>query len=332
MKRKNSIVNKKANLGQYNTVKKLWLKQHIRRFIKNSGSKNGYDPFAGDGDLVKVIEKDLKLNSYASDIDASFGWKVNDSLVYVPYYKETIIITNPCYLAKNSAKRLGLSSYKYFDDNSYSDLYQIAVEQFLAVYDNVVAIIPETFLLSGLFRSRTHSITVIEENLFIDTECPICVACFKKQPRTTTIYKNDKRLFSIKHIDNKIKQLITQKEILDIRFNNSNGNLGLRAIDGIEKNDNIRFCLPKNLNYDLNKITNSSRSISAIMVKKKDGTALNIEKLIIACNSVLNGFRTDTCSLALSPFKNNNKDGHRRRRLDFKLARAIINKGAEIYV
>ena len=319
--------NKKINLGQYNTVKNLWLRSHIIDFIKNTGCKNGFDPFAGKGNIIEVI-KDLGLSAYATDIDSLLNWKINDSLVSVPYYDNTLIITNPCFLAKNSAKRMTLDSYKYFYNNSYSDLYQIALEKLLLVYDNIIAIIPETFLLSGLFKSRIHSITVIEENLFTDTECPVCVACFKKQSNTTDIYKNDKKLFDIEYLENKIKDMTSVKEKFDIKFNDKRGCIGLRAIDGVKKNDRICFCLPEKLNYDLNKITNSSRAISVISFKPK----ININKLIINCNTLLEKFRSDTHDLALSPFKNNNNEGNRRRRLDFKLARALINNGVKKYV
>jgi len=45
--------------------------------------------------------------------------------------------------------------------------------------NNVVAIIPETFINSNFKKKNyLHSITVLEENPFEDTDSPIIIACF----------------------------------------------------------------------------------------------------------------------------------------------------------
>ena len=46
--------NEKRKLGQYFTKKDLWLKPQILHFIKNSNCTIAYDPFAGNGDLLKL--------------------------------------------------------------------------------------------------------------------------------------------------------------------------------------------------------------------------------------------------------------------------------------
>ena len=43
-------------------------------------------------------------------------------------------------------------------------------------------------------------------------------------------------------------------------------------------------------------------------------------------NHKLNEIRSETSDMVLSPFKGNNKDGTRRRRLDYQLARYVINE------
>ena len=46
--------------------------------------------------------------------------------------------------------------------------------------------------------------------------------------------------------------------------------------------------------------------------------------LIKEANNILKELRKNTQDIILSPFKGNMKDGRRRRRLDFKTARAIL--------
>ena len=54
----------------------------------------------------------------------------------------------------------------YFDGSDYDNLYKIALERCLSVADFVVAVIPETFLLSSFDKSRLALVSVIEGDLF----------------------------------------------------------------------------------------------------------------------------------------------------------------------
>ena len=78
------------------------------------------------------------------------------------------------------------------------------------------------------------------------------------------------------------------------------------------------------MDYDFeNNIKVSSRHISLlnINVKTKDR-----QKFINVSNKIINELRKDTSDIILTSFKGNTKFGKRRRRLDFKLARAILEK------
>ena len=108
---------KKLDLEQFNTKKETWLKSHVAKFILNSGCTHCLDPFAGGGDLLSVVQKLGNFSVEGLDVDPTLKWKVNDSLVDIPYKEDTIVVTNPPYLSKNSAARRGLSSYEYFSDN-----------------------------------------------------------------------------------------------------------------------------------------------------------------------------------------------------------------------
>jgi len=323
---------KKSNLGQFNTKNDVWLKPQVKEFISHSGCVFGIDPFAGQGDLVKAAtELGLKqVMGYDIDpeINKKYGWWWNNSLEEIPAASlGTILITNPPYLAKNSANRNEYESYKYFIEHpEYDDLYQLALFRALAKYKYSVFIIPETYFLTDFFKEYLVSITILEENPFVDTDCPVCVACFevtndfgRLEGNTYKIYKNDKFLFT----NHELKEIINDYNPTwdyNIRFNVPEGNLGLRAVDGTGYSDRIRFCHPKDLGYEAKEIKESSRAITILEVPcKVDESFLQIANWFLAT------IRTLTHDVIFAPFKNNNKEGERRRRLDYGWARKILN-------
>ncbi|MEK7376271.1 MAG: hypothetical protein AABZ57_03780, partial [Candidatus Margulisiibacteriota bacterium] len=120
---------KKRTLGQFFTKNKFWLKDHILEFIKSTGATIAFDPFAGDGDLLRAAKEIGFKKVKGLDIDRTLNWKYNDSLLSVPKINNSIIITNPPYLSNYSAKRKGVLDdvKQYFDICKYDDLYQLAI-------------------------------------------------------------------------------------------------------------------------------------------------------------------------------------------------------------
>ena len=71
------------------------------------------------------------------------------------------------------------SRAKYFKKTDYDDVYLIALDRMIEAQENVVAIIPETFINSSYRqKSKLNSISVLEENPFQDTDTPVVVVCF----------------------------------------------------------------------------------------------------------------------------------------------------------
>ncbi len=314
-------MDRKRNLGQFFTTKKVWLQPQIQDFIKQSGCLSVLDPFAGSGDLLTQIQTLGISRTRGYDIDPNLLWEINNGLEKVTSSK-SIVVTNPPYLAKNSAQRRHLDSVKYFEGNEYTDLYQLALEKCLEGHNYVVAIIPETYLLTGLFVNRLHSITILETNPFEDTDCPVCVVCFgpnELKYSEMQVYKDAQALGDMFSFMAKRKQYHRTATII---FNRKDGNLGLRGIDGQGSENRIRFCLPKDLNYNVENIKVSSRALTLIHVRAKS----NIARLVDEANKILEKYREDTYDVWLAPFKGNNKEGKRRRRLDFQTARAIIEE------
>ncbi|MBR5154455.1 MAG: hypothetical protein IKW58_01885 [Alphaproteobacteria bacterium] len=316
---------KKIELGQFFTKKDIWLKPQIKDFIINSNQTTAFDPFAGSGDLLNVA-KDLGFTSTIGlDIDTTLQWQINDSLKHIPSYPNAIIITNPPYLAKQSASRKNINLSHYFNKTSYNDIYLIALDEMLKAQKYVVAIIPESFINSNYQqKSLLSSITILEENPFTDTDCPVCVACFDSIPKPLSevkIYKNTQYINTLQNIE---RLRLSPSNNINIIFNDKQGWLGLRAIDSTNDKNFIQFSHKNEINYDFaNRIKESSRHITLININIPENKK---QALINASNELINKLRQDSADILLTPFKGNTKKGTRRRRLDFRLARAILEK------
>jgi len=321
-------INKKRSLGQFFTKNDFWLQKHILEFIKSTNSKIAVDPFAGNGDLLRVAKSIGFKKTIGFDIDESRLWKINDSLLGIPQIKNSIIITNPPYLTNYSAKRKGIyeNVAKYFANCHYDDLYQLAMEKCLE-NDFGVMIIPETFINSNFPKNRLVSITIIEDQLFADTENPVCVICFDGKNKSydkIKVYKNSIFLGDLEHFEQMRK--IPRKNI-SIKFNTPAGQIALRAVDTTDPKRPISFMRTDEIDYDVANVKHSSRLITFIELNIEDNL---IEDLIKLSNDLLTDFRGKSNDVLLSPFKGNKKNGERRRRLDYSTARAILENACEV--
>ena len=320
----NAILKKKS-LGQFFTKNDFWLKDHVLDFIKSTRAKIAIDPFAGNGDLLRVAKEIGFKSTKGYDVDRKLNWEYNDSLLSIPKAENSIIITNPPYLTNYSAKRKGVYSNvkKYFDICKYDDIYQLAIERCLE-NDYGVMIVPETFVNSKFPKNRLVSITIIEESLFNDTENPVCVICFDKKEKTygkISIYKNEKLLGNLDFFE-KMRKIPSKNTY--IKFNSLNGQIALRAVDTTNPQKPISFMKPDEMDYDLATIKESSRLITLIELKTADNEL--VSRIIERGNDLLSEFRKKTNDVLLSPFKGNKKNGERRRRLDYLTARAILEE------
>src|SRR3989338_8534396 len=316
---------KKIIFGQFNTKRDIWLKEHIKRFIISTKAAVAYDPFAGDGHLLEAARSIGFQETIGLYIDKKLDWAKNDSLLHIPTIDNAIIITNPPYLTNYSAKRKGVyqSVERYFSNSEYDDIYLIALERMIQTQKYVVAIVPETFINSNFKQKhKLNSITIIEDNCFDDTETPVCVLCFDgrvKDPKAIKVYKNDEYLNTLRYFE---EMRIKPSKNIEMAFNDSAGNIALRAVDTTDPNSMIKFMRKDELDYDLNNIKQSSRLITLININKLNRNELDL--FLEECNKVLFCFRDRTKDVLLSPFKGNMKNGRRRRRLDYETARAML--------
>ena len=308
---------KKIELGQFFTRKDIWLKPHIQQFIASINFNKIIDPFAGGGHLLKVFDNVFPTDGY--DIDTTLSWPVNDSLKGIPLHPNDLCITNPPYLNKGTAKRFNRSTIIHYFTlfPNFDDLYLMGLEQCFKSFSYGIAIIPETYLLHSKKSKRIISATVLEENPFDDTDFPVVIITWGPEERDNyDIYKNEKYLGTNNDLMTTIiKSTGLKKDMID--FNNTNGNLGIVCIDRPDGTGGIQFVAPSKIKGP---IKGSSRTSTIVMVN----TVIDINLLIDKCNDILKKYRKDTSDIFMAPFKGNDRNGIRRRRLDFTMARTII--------
>ena len=226
--------------------------------------------------------------------------------------KFNVCVTNPPYLAQNSAKRRKID----YPDIKYDDLYKFALQKCLDNCDYVAAIIPASFINAKIFTDRLSSYILLNAKMFNDTDHPVCLALFTKNSTKTQIFDNQKYLGLLDDLQKQLPKT-HKKTTIDIKFNDKTGKLGLIAIDNT-KESSIKFCHGDMINP--NKISHSSRSITRITIDA------DIDKLIIKLNDRLTKLRHQTADIFLTPFKGLRADNKYRRRLDYKMARNVINE------
>jgi hypothetical protein len=315
----------KVSRGSFYTTDEAWLNAPVRQFLSEAFLTNtsALDPFAGDGHLLDLVRREFGVATFGLDI-AGDKWARNDSLVSIPNASGSVIVTNPPYLANHSAKRKGVAELvaTYFDGTDYDNLYKIALDKCLAAADFVVAVIPETFLLSSFDKSRLVVVSVIEGDLFADTEAPAVVACFGPAG-----IKFDAQVFNGDQLIGSLQEIFAlrngrARSGIQLVFNDPNGRIGLRAVDSHDGIRRIEF-IYGDFEYKRSRIKVSSRLLTYLDVPELSDA--QIQEVVVRANACLEGLRARSSDLILAPFKGNDKKGNRRRRLDYALARQILN-------
>lgn len=300
--------------------------------IKDVESEVFIEPFGGSNNIIKMISNiNLKQpKSWMSfDIDPP---NYNSTPEYIVEKKDTLKefpkgfnvgITNPPYLAKNSASRRGLS----FPDTEFDDLYKLSLHKMLINLKYVAAIIPESFITQDRFKGRLYGVISLNQQMFEDTSVPVCLALFVPELQEDYhIYRGDIRLGYYTEIEDELK-LLTLKDKNSSKkwtFNNPKGPIGIKTIDSTIEED-IGFVLGNDINPE--KIKVSSRSLTRVSGVEMSKSELN--EFIEICNSILANYREKTQDVFMTSFKGLREDKKYRRRLSFAEARSIMNKAYE---
>ena len=188
-------MDEKRASGRYYTRGNPFQLKPFQTWVKASNLEHQtvLEPFAGAKDIPRLIDAaHLQCRNWAFfDIEpGAKGIVQRDTLTDFPKGFNACV-TNPPWLARNSATRRGLP---FPEATRYDDLYKYALEQCLAHCGWVAAIIPEAFIRSGLFLQRLDDFISLvpqtegkteEENqtrdtsyMFEDTEHPVGLALF----------------------------------------------------------------------------------------------------------------------------------------------------------
>ena len=270
------------------------------------------EPFAGANDIINTLCSANLCNKFSAyDISpANRLVKKQDTIKNFPTgYR--VCITNPPWLARNSATRRGLP----YPKTIYDDLYKHCLSLCLKHCEYVGALIPASFLQTKLFRERLSKYILLHDNLFMDTENPTCLALFiPKKSKRVDIYYDNEHLGTLRKLE---KTLPKSRKDKKVKFNDTNGKLGFISFDNTEKRT-IRFC-------EIEEIKNYPVKVSSRFITRISGEFDNIPKMIKQLNHQIDNFRDETKDIFLTPFKGMRKDGFYRRRMEFALARNFIN-------
>lgn len=316
----------KRALGQYFTSGNPFHTPAFAAWMRGfwSARQTLLDPFAGKNSLLRLVrEAGWEAEWVCFDKDpppgAPEGVKVirQDTLIDFPH-GYVAAITNPPYLARFSATRRGLV-FPSTASTLHDDLYKVALSQMLAHVPHVAAIVPQSFLNSGLFHERLNAVVSLTQRMFDDTETPVCLALFGSTPSSDfEVWDVNKFLGTYKDL---CAMLPTPSVCHPWRFNVPEGTLALYAVDS-RLGPSIRFMRGECV--EASRVSNASRAITRI-----GGASPGTEDaIIVSANERLAKYRAATHDTLLMAFRGLRKDGGYRRRLDFVQARRLLNLAA----
>jgi hypothetical protein len=313
-------VNKKLKGQFFTTTNPFANKLFLKWFNNIPNIKNELllEPFAGSGNITKMLQNvGLKNQWKCFDIEPSttkdLPIKQQDTLKKYPK-GFNVALTNPPYLAKNSATRDNLP----FPKTKYDDLYKFCLETMLSNNKYVAAIIPESFITQGLFHNRLYGVVSLTYKMFDDTDCPVCLALFNPgKSKDFLIYSDNKELGYYQQIK---QTSINPQKSLNLTFNDPTGAIGLFGVDNTKENS-IKFVLGDSI--DSNTIKPTSRAITRISINSSNAN-IDYNLLVNNANEILNKHRESTFDLFFTAFKGLRKDRKYRRRLDYKNAKNIL--------
>lgn len=306
----------KRRSGRYYTVGNPFDRVPFRDWACRAGLPRQVilEPFAGRNSLIHHLEgMGLCQECRSYDIAPAARDVVRrDTLRDFPE-GYSVCITNPPWLAKNSATRRGIP----FEGAPYDDVYKAALARCLTNCRHVAALLPESFLNWGRLQERLQAFISLPAELFADTRQPVALALFGPDTgQDPVLWSGDRCLGTL----NRLRDCLPPRPLTrsDAVFNCRDGNLGLIAFDNVRE-ASIRFCAAEEI--DPGEIKHSSRFITRIRV--------NLPVDIVLCNRVLREFRHQTGDMFLTPYRGLRKDGCYRRRLDYATARFILARAVQ---
>jgi hypothetical protein len=345
-----SVKDGKKMKGQFYTVNSAYILDGLPMPPKTA--KRVIEPFAGKGDLLEWLSKNgntLPLELY--DIDPKKDGVIQrDTLMDPPNYKDSWIITNPPYLARNKCSKKEL--FNKYDTN---DLYKCFINSLTNQKEKCcggIIIIPAGFFLSPRdldVRCRNNFMSIykllkvkyFEETVFPDTTTTVVAFAFESSPVILTeqsvewisLPSGDKRVFKMTKENNwiiggdiynlsvpvgpiKIKRYVEGHTLKDGEQITS---MTLSALDSGTKNGRINLEFKEGHIYLAKEC---SRTYATLCIQGKNLSSEEQKKICLEFNSFLEKKRTETWSLFLPQFRESKE--YARKRIPFELAYTIV--------
>ena len=303
----------RRRLGQYYTTNyNPFALEPFADWAGRAGLSDVLEPFAGANHIVEMLREAGWGRIRATSYDVRPGHAAVEQRDTIGSFPEghRNCVSNPPWLGRSSAARRRLA----YPRTRYDDLYKHCLGLALEHCENVAFLVPASFLHSGLFRERLHSVAFLHRLAFDGTENPTCLAMFHAgRAADTAVWHDGERVGMLGDLEEMLPPR-PGPAAARLRFNDPRGRLGLMAVDDT-RGPSIRFCRGADLPHA---ILRSSRSVTRIGGIDAD------DRTIGRLNRRLAEFREATHDVFLTPFKGLRGDGAYRRRLDYRLARRLI--------
>lgn len=329
-------MDEKIQHGQFYTIRSPFHHELFRSWVRELGGVSELsfvEPFAGSNNLIHLTRelipfKNTQWRAYDIDPEAVGENLVpevkliqNDSFEHMP--EADVMLTNPPYLAKNSARRMGMETDHF---GEHGDLWELSVAKMIEKTKFLAAIIPESFLTRQLFQERLYGVVSITEQIFDDTDFPVCLALWVNEPREDyPVYIGEELIGEYRDLLRKSKVENSPTDELKVVFNDPDGLLGLQAVDDTKK-PSIKFRRGEEIPRGEIKATSRAKTrLSVYDGRDSIIDEANLDEVIEELNKTLNSYREETGDIFLTSFKGLRGDGRYRRRLDWKKASKIIH-------
>ncbi len=334
--------------GQFYTVNSSYILDGLSMPPKSA--RCIIEPFAGKGDLLTWLVKNnntLPIELY--DIDPKKeGVIQRDTLIDPPNYKDSWILTNPPYLARNKCDKKEI-----FDKYDTNDLYKCFITSLTQQEQCAggIFIIPAGFFLSPrdvdvrcrndfLSKYKLLKVKYFEETVFPDTTTTVVAFSFEKSAvplkeqsvEWVSLPSGDKRIFKMSKEDDwiiggdiyklsvptgiKVRRHVEGQKLKEGEQRTS---ITLSALDSGTKHG--RICLEYKEGY-VYPAKECSRTYATLCIQGKTLSSEEQKKICLEFNTLLEKKRSETWSLFLPQFRESKE--YARKRIPFELAYTIV--------
>ena len=343
----NQIKEKKIK-GQFYTVNSSYILDGL--FILPENFRCIIEPFAGKGDLIDW----LMINGITHPIELydiepkKEGILKRDTLIDPPNYKNSWIITNPPYLARNKCNKKDM-----FDKYNTNDLYKCFINS-LTIQEPCaggIFIIPAGFFLSPrdldvrcrnnfLSKYKLLKVKYFEETVFPDTTTTVVAFLFEKSDTIleeqdvewislpsgkSNIFKMSKKndwiiggdIYKLNIIPGIIIRRYVQGQ--KMKDNEQITYMTISALDSGKKDGRISLDYKEGYIYPAKEC---SRTYATLCIQGKILSCEEQEQICLKFNNFLEKKRNETWSLFLPQFRESKE--YARKRIPFELVYKIV--------